>query len=197
MCQIRDRPLCEHQLFYVLCLLRVHNLLSFPPAINLNKSPQIPLLTLPFCASACVLQNHSIRENDSVNMSFCRISRRTSTLSFLTSHDTLIPSPAPPCTVNTLHCYGLSETMEVGQRAEGCGWMPQHKPMEKSLQSHFPPVFFEKKRVQPGVTHDTTTLYSYIFLCSELQRHVGPIDVFLMFCKALGIAKICIYGICL
>lgn len=120
-CQIRDRPQCEHRALYVLCLLRVHNLLSFPPAINLNKSLQIPLLTLPFCVSACVLQNHNIRENDSVNMSFCRISRCTSTLWFLTPHDTLIPSPAPPCTVNTLHCSGLSETMEVGQRAEGCG----------------------------------------------------------------------------
>ena len=40
----------------VVCLLRVHNLLSFPPAINLNKSLQIPILTLPVCVSACVLQ---------------------------------------------------------------------------------------------------------------------------------------------
>lgn len=30
---------------------------SFSPAINLNKSLQIPLLTLPFCVSAWVLQN--------------------------------------------------------------------------------------------------------------------------------------------
>ena len=74
MCQIRDRPLCEHcPPLHALCLLRVHNLLSFPPAINLNKSLQIPFLALPFCVSACVLQNHNIRENDSVNMSFCRL----------------------------------------------------------------------------------------------------------------------------
>ncbi len=166
------------------CMLRVHNLLSFPPAINLNKSLQIPLLTLPFCVSACVLQNHNIRENDSVNMSFCRISRCTSILSFLTSHDTLIPSPAPPCTVNTLHCYSLSETMEVGQRAEGCGWMPQHKPVEKSLQSHFPPVLFEKKRVQ-SLIHLSLHCRLCAFLPNELQR----LYVSLMFCKDLWTAK--------
>lgn len=37
----------------------------------------------------------------------------------------------PSCRVNTQHCYGLSETMEVGRRAEGCGRMPQHKPVKK------------------------------------------------------------------
>lgn len=101
----------------------------------------------------------------------------TSTLSFLTSHDTLIPSPAPPCSVNTLHCYGLSETMEVGQRAEGCGWMPQHKPVEKKKKvcSHFPSVFFEKKREQPGVTHDTT-LYSASVSVGNSKGNAGPID---------------------
>lgn len=38
MCQIRDRPLQRVPLYGCACCLCVHNLLSFPPAINLNKS---------------------------------------------------------------------------------------------------------------------------------------------------------------
>lgn len=55
---VSTNPLCV-----LLAACMCYNLLSFPPAINLNKSLQIPLLTLPFCVSACVLQNHSMRKN--------------------------------------------------------------------------------------------------------------------------------------
>lgn len=64
-------------------------------------------------------------------MSFCRDSWCPSVVSLLTSHDTMIPAPAPPCSANTLYCCGLSETIEVRQRAEGCGWMLQHPATEK------------------------------------------------------------------
>lgn len=141
-----------------------YNLLSFPPAINLNKSLQIPLLTLPFGVSACVLQNHSMSENSQHVFFFCRISHCPSTASFLTTHDTLIPSPALPCTVNTLHCYGLSETMDVGQRAEGCGWMPQHRPMEKKPAVTLSASALWKESSTTGIWQNYTVLY--IFLCS-------------------------------
>lgn len=58
---VSDHHTHTHTVCLLLAACMGYNLLSFPPAINLNKSLQIPRLTLPFCVSACALQSRSMK----------------------------------------------------------------------------------------------------------------------------------------